>query len=308
MVAWLTSQTDRYRCAIAHAAVTVVAGHVRQRHHLGQGVRYGAEVWEDLARVNRWSRPPTPPDTPPHSRDPWRARLSRARHPGTGVVRRPAGERRRLAPRLLPGREPLDPLARRTRSTGTARWRRGWSAISDDDVLVVTGGDPVPPSALEDLDRRGLRRRGRLGSRPRRASRSRPDVVVGDFDSVSDEPRAIRRRPRAPSRGQGRHRPGTGARRSGSQDPTGSWSSAATAETGSLPGQRPGPHHRADCIVEVEWRAGSATIHVVHGGRLTGTRARRSRSSRWAGRARCHDRGPAVAADGRHPDLGEHSE
>lgn len=55
MVAWLTSQTDRYRCSVAHAAVTNLPGMYASDITSGRAYAYGAEVWEDLDRVNRWS-------------------------------------------------------------------------------------------------------------------------------------------------------------------------------------------------------------------------------------------------------------
>lgn len=55
MVAWLTSQTDRYRCSIAHAAVTNLPGMYASDITSGRAYAYGAEVWDDLDRVNRWS-------------------------------------------------------------------------------------------------------------------------------------------------------------------------------------------------------------------------------------------------------------
>jgi dipeptidyl aminopeptidase/acylaminoacyl peptidase len=55
MVAWLTSQTNRYRCAIAHAAVTSLPGMYASDITSGRAYSYGADVWEDLDRVNRWS-------------------------------------------------------------------------------------------------------------------------------------------------------------------------------------------------------------------------------------------------------------
>ncbi|MFP5331696.1 MAG: S9 family peptidase [Acidimicrobiia bacterium] len=55
MVAWLISQTDRYRCAVAHAAVTDLPGMYASDITSGRAHAYGAEVWEDLDRVNRWS-------------------------------------------------------------------------------------------------------------------------------------------------------------------------------------------------------------------------------------------------------------
>lgn len=55
LVAWLISQTDRYRCAIAHAAVTDLPGMYASDITSGRAQAYGAEVWDDLERVNRWS-------------------------------------------------------------------------------------------------------------------------------------------------------------------------------------------------------------------------------------------------------------
>ena len=55
MVAWLTSQTSRYRCGVAHAAVTNLPGMYASDITSGREHAYGAEVWKDLDRVNRWS-------------------------------------------------------------------------------------------------------------------------------------------------------------------------------------------------------------------------------------------------------------
>ncbi|HVR32123.1 MAG TPA: S9 family peptidase [Acidimicrobiia bacterium] len=55
MVAWLVSQTDRYRCAVAHAAVTDLPGMYASDITSGRRYAYGAEVWEDLGRINQWS-------------------------------------------------------------------------------------------------------------------------------------------------------------------------------------------------------------------------------------------------------------
>jgi dipeptidyl aminopeptidase/acylaminoacyl peptidase len=55
LVAWLTSQTGRYRCAIAHAAATNLAGMYASDVTFGRARAYGAEVFEDPARVERWS-------------------------------------------------------------------------------------------------------------------------------------------------------------------------------------------------------------------------------------------------------------
>ncbi len=55
LVAWLISQTDRYRAAVAHSAVTSLPGMYASDITSGREQAYGAEVWEDLGRVNRWS-------------------------------------------------------------------------------------------------------------------------------------------------------------------------------------------------------------------------------------------------------------
>lgn len=55
LTAWITSQTDRYACAIAHAAVTNLPGMYSSDVTAGRERSYGAEVFEDLARVQRWS-------------------------------------------------------------------------------------------------------------------------------------------------------------------------------------------------------------------------------------------------------------
>ncbi len=55
MVSWLTSQTDRYECAVAHAAVTSLPNMYASDITSGRADAYGAEVWTDLDRVNRWS-------------------------------------------------------------------------------------------------------------------------------------------------------------------------------------------------------------------------------------------------------------
>ncbi len=55
LTAWLVSQTDRYACAVAHAAVTDLPGMYASDLTAGRRHSYGAEVFEDLAQVNRWS-------------------------------------------------------------------------------------------------------------------------------------------------------------------------------------------------------------------------------------------------------------
>jgi dipeptidyl aminopeptidase/acylaminoacyl peptidase len=55
MVSWLVSQTDRYACGIAHAAVTNLPNMYASDITSGRGDAYGAEVWDDLDRVNKWS-------------------------------------------------------------------------------------------------------------------------------------------------------------------------------------------------------------------------------------------------------------
>lgn len=55
MVAWLVSQTGRYRCAVAHAAVTSLPGMYASDITSGTADAHGAEIWEDLDRVNLWS-------------------------------------------------------------------------------------------------------------------------------------------------------------------------------------------------------------------------------------------------------------
>lgn len=55
LTAWITSQTDRYACAVAHAAVTNLAGMYASDLTGGRQLAYGAEIWEDKDRVERWS-------------------------------------------------------------------------------------------------------------------------------------------------------------------------------------------------------------------------------------------------------------
>ena len=55
MVAWITSQTDRYAAAVAHAAVTNLGGMYASDVTFGRQRAYGGEIWEDRARIERWS-------------------------------------------------------------------------------------------------------------------------------------------------------------------------------------------------------------------------------------------------------------
>lgn len=55
LTAWLMSQTDRFACAVAHAAVTNLAGMYATDMTYGFSRSRGAEVWEDPGRVDRWS-------------------------------------------------------------------------------------------------------------------------------------------------------------------------------------------------------------------------------------------------------------
>lgn len=55
LTAWITSQTDRYACAIAHAAVTNLGGMYASDMTGGRQRSYGAEIWDDRSAVERWS-------------------------------------------------------------------------------------------------------------------------------------------------------------------------------------------------------------------------------------------------------------
>jgi dipeptidyl aminopeptidase/acylaminoacyl peptidase len=55
LTAWLMSQTDRFQCAIAHAAVTNLGGMYATDMTYGFSRSRGAEIWEDPARVDSWS-------------------------------------------------------------------------------------------------------------------------------------------------------------------------------------------------------------------------------------------------------------
>jgi dipeptidyl aminopeptidase/acylaminoacyl peptidase len=55
LVAFITAQTDRYACAIAHAAVTNLGGMYASDITGGRALAYGAEIFEDRATVERYS-------------------------------------------------------------------------------------------------------------------------------------------------------------------------------------------------------------------------------------------------------------
>jgi dipeptidyl aminopeptidase/acylaminoacyl peptidase len=55
LTAWIISQSDRFACAIAHAAVTNLAGMYASDWVFHRSTAYGAEYWQDPARVDRWS-------------------------------------------------------------------------------------------------------------------------------------------------------------------------------------------------------------------------------------------------------------
>ncbi len=55
LTTWLTTQTDRFACAIAHAAVTNLSGMYASDMTRGRPRAYGADYWTDPDRVDLWS-------------------------------------------------------------------------------------------------------------------------------------------------------------------------------------------------------------------------------------------------------------
>ncbi|MFZ0491916.1 MAG: S9 family peptidase [Acidimicrobiia bacterium] len=55
LTTWLTTQTDRFACAIAHAAVTNFSGMYASDMTRGRPRAYGADYWTDPDTVDRWS-------------------------------------------------------------------------------------------------------------------------------------------------------------------------------------------------------------------------------------------------------------
>lgn len=55
LVSWLITQTDRYRCAVAHAAVTDLPAMYGSDITMGLDLAFGEHAWRDTERVQRWS-------------------------------------------------------------------------------------------------------------------------------------------------------------------------------------------------------------------------------------------------------------
>ncbi|CAN5815187.1 S9 family peptidase [soil metagenome] len=55
LTAWITTQTDRYSCAVAHAPVTNLGGMYSSDVVFGWGRATGADIWTDRDAVDRWS-------------------------------------------------------------------------------------------------------------------------------------------------------------------------------------------------------------------------------------------------------------
>lgn len=55
LVSWLITQTDRYRCAVAHAAVTDLPTMYGSDLTMGLDLAFGEHAWRDTERVQRWS-------------------------------------------------------------------------------------------------------------------------------------------------------------------------------------------------------------------------------------------------------------
>jgi thiamine pyrophosphokinase len=139
-------------------------------------------------------------------------------------------------------------------------------------IFVVTGGDPVPAAALEGLPSPDLVVAADSGLDHAHALGLRPDIVVGDFDSVSDEALArfdgdLERHPVAKDATDLELALRTAVERNPDR----------IVVIGGHGGRL--DHFLANALVlttvptavEVEWRAGSAEIHVVHATtRLTG--------------------------------------
>jgi dipeptidyl aminopeptidase/acylaminoacyl peptidase len=55
LVSFISGQTSRYACAVAHAAVTNFGGMYASDMTSGRARAYGADIWDDRATVDRYS-------------------------------------------------------------------------------------------------------------------------------------------------------------------------------------------------------------------------------------------------------------
>ncbi len=55
LTCWITATTDRFTCAVAHAAVTDLPAMYASDWTTDTSLAFGAQPWDDLERVNRWS-------------------------------------------------------------------------------------------------------------------------------------------------------------------------------------------------------------------------------------------------------------
>jgi dipeptidyl aminopeptidase/acylaminoacyl peptidase len=55
LTCWITAMTDRFACAVAHAAVTDLPAMYASDWITDASLSFGALPWEDLDRINRWS-------------------------------------------------------------------------------------------------------------------------------------------------------------------------------------------------------------------------------------------------------------
>ena len=142
LTCWITGSTDRFTCAVAHAAVTdlpaMYASDWTTDTHLAFGAIPGTT----------WIGEPMEPFRPgDQGRDadprcPWRTRFAGTRDPGTCLVRDAQGQRRRSPTGPLSGREPLDPQATKLaplvrRGAGMARpvpWSSGGRRKTEDGM------------------------------------------------------------------------------------------------------------------------------------------------------------------------------
>lgn len=55
LTSWITTQTDRYRCAVVHAGVTDLLGQWASDVTAGREAAVGGVPWEDMEAIQRWS-------------------------------------------------------------------------------------------------------------------------------------------------------------------------------------------------------------------------------------------------------------